>query len=101
MRVRAEGGGGVGGAEGSVPLAAWGLGGRSGCGIGGAGGTYSKMRDGFQLEGSTMDTELGMACCWGMRWPDDIMARDCTAGESLLVGPSPPPDIGGVMGWLE
>lgn len=64
--------------------------------------TYSKIREGFQVDGSTIEIELDKdccCCCWGSRCPLAIMTRDCTAGESPFVSVLLA-DIGGVIGWL-
>lgn len=62
-------------------------------------GAYSKIMDGFQEEGSAIETPFGILCCCGARCPVAIITRDCTAGESLLLS-TPPAEIGGEMGWL-
>jgi hypothetical protein len=57
---------------------------------------YSKILEGFHVEGSAMGTPVGTGCC-GPRCPVAIITRDCTAGESLFVS-TPPAEIGGEIG---
>jgi hypothetical protein len=57
---------------------------------------YSKIMEGFQPAVSAMGTPLAIDTC-GARCAEDIITRDCTAGESLL-GSTPPAEMGGEMG---
>lgn len=61
-------------------------------------GTYSNILEGFQVDGSGMETPGVIVGCRGPLCPLAIITN-CTAGESLLVS-TVPAEMGGEIGWV-